>query len=75
MDDELRRKLRKAAQLQSKWREERDNLIRDASQAGATLRDIAAVVGLSHVSVMKIVNKGTSMEPPQIIVDLFDGDS
>lgn len=36
-------------------RTERDRLIIEAHQAGATLREIAAAAGITHVAVHKII--------------------
>lgn len=69
LDDALSKRLRRAATHQQKWLDERDELIRAAHKAGASYREIGAATGLSHVGVMKIVNKGTSLEPPQVLVD------
>lgn len=57
LEDQMRKRLRKAAQMQSKWRDERDDLIREASANGASLREIAAIVDLSSTGVLKILRK------------------
>lgn len=67
LDDALAKRLRRAADHQERWLKERDELIRLAHIDGASYREIAAAAGLSHVGVMKIVNKGTSLEPPGVL--------
>jgi uncharacterized coiled-coil DUF342 family protein len=57
LDDALARRLRRASELLDRHRQGRDQLIREAHEAGASYREIAAAVGLSHVGVMKIVGK------------------
>lgn len=47
-------KLRTAAAKVEEWQAERDRLIVEALDAGASSRDIAELVGLSHVGVQKI---------------------
>lgn len=61
IDPALAKRVRAAAQAAEKKRQERDDLILKAHADGASLREIGALVGLSHVGVMKIVNKGTSL--------------
>lgn len=58
IDPALAKRVRAAAQAAERKRQERDELIAEAHRAGASLREIGALVGLSHVGVMKIVNKG-----------------
>ena len=57
LDSELAKKVKNAAMRHELWRVERDRLIVAASIAGASTREIAQLVGLSHVGVSKIVNK------------------
>lgn len=67
IDPALAKRVRSVAQAAEKKRQERDQLILDAHEAGASLREIADLVGLSHVGVMKIVNRGTSNVPPEML--------
>jgi DNA-directed RNA polymerase specialized sigma subunit len=57
VNSELAKKLKRAAAMQDKWLQERDELIIEARQAGGTLREIAALAGITHVGVHKIVVK------------------
>lgn len=57
IDQALAKRVRSVAQAAEKKREQRDQLIFEAHEAGASLREIAALAGLSHVGVMKIVAK------------------
>lgn len=50
-------KLATAATNASKWLAARDALIFQAHEAGASLRDIAAHAGITHVGVMKVINR------------------
>lgn len=56
IERDLAKKLKNAADRQRNWRQQRDELIREAHAAGGTLREIAELVGLSHVGVRRIVN-------------------
>lgn len=67
IDQALAKRVRSVAQAAEKKREQRDQLIVEAHQAGASLREIAALVGLSHVGVMKIVAKGEGLEASHIV--------
>ena len=51
------RLLRKAGEKVAEWTRERDRLIREAIEAGASLRDVGEAVGLSHTAV-KFIAKG-----------------
>lgn len=51
------RLLRKAGEKVAEWTRERDRLIREAVDAGASLRDVGEAVGLSHTAV-KFIAKG-----------------
>ena len=66
--EELARRLRSAAQRISRGTEERDQAILDAADAGGSLREIAALAGITHVGVMKIIRKRRSVtespDPP-----------
>lgn len=57
IDPALAKRVRAVAQAAEKKRQERDELILAAHAAGASLREIGDLVGLSHVGVMKIVKK------------------
>lgn len=57
MQAETERRLRKAGQAVSKSLAERDLAIAQASEEGASLREIAKVVGLSHVGVKKVMER------------------
>lgn len=53
----LARQLRAAAKKAQDGTEERNRLIVEAADGGASLREIAAVVGLDHTGVRKIIVK------------------
>lgn len=57
LDRERLRHLRAAGNNVRHWTEERDRLIREAIDAGGTLREIGAAVGLSHQAVKLIGTK------------------
>ena len=57
LDPQLAMKTKKAAMRHEFWRVERDRLIVASHLAGASTREIAQLVGLSHVGVSKIVNR------------------
>lgn len=61
IDPALAKRVRAVAQAAEKKRQERDELILEAHGAGASLREIGDLVGLSHVGVMKIVKRGNSL--------------
>lgn len=50
-------RLATAARQITDWTGKRDALIIEASQAGASLRDIAAHAGITHVGVKKIIDR------------------
>lgn len=52
MTPEMRQRLEQAARAVA----ERNQAIRDAYNEGASLREIAAIVGLSHTGIRKIIN-------------------
>ena len=54
IDPDLAKRLRQAAAKQDEWLDERDRLIVEALDAGASLREVARLVGLSGPGVMKI---------------------
>lgn len=61
IDPALAKRVRATAQAAEKKRQERDALITQAHLAGASLREIGELVGLSHVGVMKILNRGEQL--------------
>jgi hypothetical protein len=61
VDDDLARRIREAVQAQEQSRQERDRLVRLARDAGGSFREIAAVLGITHAGVQKIINK---RQPP-----------
>lgn len=58
LDPDTRRTLARAARMQRDWRDKRDEAIRDAYRDGASLREIAEAVDLSHSAVDKIIKRG-----------------
>jgi len=66
VDRQRARLLTAAATKTLKWRRERDTLIVREHQAGAGLRELGRLTGLSHPAVKKIVDKhaaGTARDP------------
>lgn len=61
VDPELAKKVKNASARHEQWRAERDRLIVAASLAGGSTREIAELVGLSHVHVSRIVHKAIPM--------------
>lgn len=57
IDPALAKRVRAVAQAAEKKRQERDELILAAHAAGASLREIGDLVGLSHVGVKKIIDR------------------
>lgn len=57
LEKHLSSRLARSAKQEQFWLRERDGLIREAHRAGASLREIAALVGLSHVGVKKIIER------------------
>lgn len=57
LDPAMERRLRAAAKKVQDGTAERNQLIVEASEAGASLREIAAAVGLEHTGVRKIILK------------------
>jgi hypothetical protein len=51
-------RIRQAADNARAWTEDRDVLVRQAVAAGASLRTVGAVAGLSHGAIAKIVARG-----------------
>lgn len=58
LSPQLARQLRATAKKVQSGTEERNRLICEAAASGASLREIAAAVGLDHTGVRKIVLKG-----------------
>lgn len=54
VSDALKTKLWRAAAKLDEWTAERDRLICEAMDAGASSREVAEIVGLSHAGVIKI---------------------
>lgn len=54
VDPALAAKLRRAAGKIDRWIEERDRLIVEARRAGASSREVADLVGLTHAGVLHI---------------------
>lgn len=57
IDSQRARRLANAASKARQWRQERDALIIREHQAGAGLREIGRLTGLSHPAVKKITEK------------------
>ena len=58
VDPDLARRLATASRKAEEWRDRRDDLIREAARNGATLREIAAVVGMSNPGVLRVIRRG-----------------
>lgn len=58
IDRDTARNLSRAADKAREWTVERDRRIVAAVAAGASLREVATAVGLSHSAVDKIVKRG-----------------
>ena len=48
---------RRAAEKQAEWTRRRDDAIAIARRSGASLREIGAAAGLSHVGIKKILDR------------------
>jgi DNA-directed RNA polymerase specialized sigma subunit len=59
LDKAVARQLRRAANQIAEGLAERDRLIVEAHQAGATQREIAEHAGITHVAVHKIIHRNT----------------
>ena len=57
---DYRRAMRAIDESVAKVRLERDQLVRDAVSAGASYREVARALGLSHSRVQQIVNRSSS---------------
>lgn len=66
LDDDTTRELSRAAKQAVTWTERRNQLIREAVEAGAGVREVGRAVGLSHAAVINILRPrkrgGTSDE-------------
>jgi hypothetical protein len=60
LDPRFRAELSKAGNKTREWTARRDELIRLAHLDGASLREIAAAVGLSNPGVLRIVKRGAA---------------
>lgn len=58
IDPDLARRLRGAADKVASWTDVRDELIRQALSEGASSREVAELVGLSHTHVLRIARRG-----------------
>lgn len=58
LDGDMARRLTTAGRKAEEWRDRRDDLIREAAEQGATLREIAAAVGMSNPGVLRVVRRG-----------------
>jgi predicted transcriptional regulator len=56
VDPDLSRRLKRNRLTRDRALEERDRLILEAHDAGASLREIAVLVGLTHVGVRNVIN-------------------
>lgn len=56
IERDLAKKLERTAKRLAESKAQRDELIREAHAGGASLREIAALVNLSHVGVRRILN-------------------
>lgn len=63
---------RAAGRKSEEWRGKRDDLIREAASNGATLREIAAIVGMSNPGVLRVIRRGHDLEVRHI-TPLRDG--
>lgn len=57
LDPRLARALGNAGRKTEEWKTRRDALIREAHEAGASLREIAAAVGLSNPGVLRVIRR------------------
>ncbi len=58
VDPDLARRLATASRKAEEWRDRRDDLIREAARNGGTLREIAALVGMSNPGVLRVIRRG-----------------
>jgi hypothetical protein len=62
VDPDLARRLTTAGRKAEEWKDRRDDLIREAARNGGTLREIAALVGLSNPGVLRVIRRGGELE-------------
>lgn len=55
---EYRRAMREVGEGTARARQDRDRLVRSAVEGGASYREVARAIGLSHSRVQQIVNQG-----------------
>lgn len=72
VDPDLARRLATAGRKAEEWKDRRDDLIREAASNGGTLREIAALVGLSNPGVLRVIRRGADLEARHI-TPLRDG--
>ncbi|MDI1290270.1 MAG: hypothetical protein PSX37_10030 [bacterium] len=82
VSDPRARELKSAAKKADEWRTKRDELIREARAEGASLREIGALVGMSHAGVLKVLGRsgpdvdlqwttpGSPVE--ELVIDMLD---
>lgn len=66
VDPDLARRLATAGRKAEEWKDRRDDLIREAASNGGTLREIAALVGLSNPGVLRVIRRGGELEAHHI---------
>lgn len=57
VDPDLAKRLATAARKAEEWKVERDRLIVEAVAAGGGVREVARLVGLTHPSILKTVER------------------
>lgn len=62
VDPDLARRLATAGRKAEEWKDRRDDLIREAARNGASLREIASLVGLSAPGVLRVTRRGGELE-------------
>lgn len=66
VDPDLARRLTTAGRKAEEWKDRRDELIREAAHNGGTLREIAALVGMSNPGVLRVIRRGGDLEVTHI---------
>ena len=66
LSQDLHKELRRVASKLSNATDERDELILKAYREGASLREIANLLGINHVTVRNIIIKRTGKDPGEI---------
>lgn len=56
LDPDLARQLRTAGRKVTEWTAERDRLVKEAVDAGGSLREVGAATGLTHTAVKFIAH-------------------